>query len=122
MGIISNFIIQNFHNNKLLSSHKFYIMRHGETLYNGITDKSVKYNPEYADSLLSEKGIKQAISKQNELNELIIELVYVSPYYRTIETMIYSLENHPNAKNIIAYVHPQISELSGMMHKFVLDI
>ena len=122
MESISNFKIQNLKNNKLFSSHKFYIMRHGETLYNAITDKSVKYNPEYADSHLSEKGIKQAKSKQNELNELNIELVYVSPYYRAIETMIYSLENHPNAKNIIAYVHPKIAELAGMMHEFVLDI
>ena len=122
MGIISNYIKQTFQNNKLLSSHKYYIMRHGETLYNAISDKSAKYNPEYADSHLSEKGIEQAKSKQDELNKLNIELVYVSPYYRAIETMKYSLENHPNANNIIAYVHPKISELAGMMHEFVLDI
>lgn len=122
MGIISYFKKQNFQDNRLLLSHKFYFMRHAETLYNAINDKSVKYNPEYADSHLSEKGIKQAKSKQKELNEFNIELVYVSPYYRAIETMIYSLENHPNAENIIAYVHPKISELAGMMHEFILDI
>lgn len=104
------------------SSHKFYFMRHGETRYNSINDKSVKYNPEYADSHLSEKGIEQAKSKQNELNKFDIEIVYVSPYYRALETMIYSLENHPNVRNIIAFVHPLIAELAGMMHEFILNI
>ena len=104
------------------SSDKFYFMRHGETWYNSINDKSVKYNPEYADCHLSKKGIEQAKSKQNELNKFDIEIVYVSPYYRALETMIYSLENHPNSKNIIAFVHPLIAELSGMMHEFILNI
>ena len=122
MDITSNYTKQTFQKNKFPSSHKYYIMRHGETLYNAISDQSAKYNPEYADSHLSEKGINQAKSKQDELKKLNIELVYVSPYYRAIETMIYSLENHPNANNIIAYVHPKIAELAGMMHEFVLDI
>ena len=122
MDITSNYTKQTFQKNQFLSSHKYYIMRHGETLYNAISDQSAKYNPEYADSHLSEKGINQAKSKQDELKKLNIELVYVSPYYRAIETMIYSLENHPNANNIIAYVHPKIAELAGMMHEFVLDI
>ena len=111
-------------NNKteLFFSHKFYFMRHGETIYNSIKDKSAKYNPEYADCHLSDKGIQQAKSKQNFLNKLDIEIIYVSPYYRAFETMKYALENHPNLENIIVFVHPKIAELSGMMHEFIVDI
>ena len=111
-------------NNKteLYFSHKFYFMRHGETIYNSIKDKSAKYNPEYADCHLSDKGIQQAKSKQNFLNKLDIEIIYVSPYYRALETMKYALENHPNLEYIIVFVHPKIAELSGMMHEFILDI
>ena len=103
-------------------SYKFYFIRHGETWYNSISDKSVKFNPDYADSHLSTKGIEQAKSIQEHLNKLDIEVIYVSPYYRCLETMKYAFDNHPNLKNIIAFVHPKIAELSGMMHEFILDI
>ena len=109
-------------NDKAFSSYKFYFMRHGETLYNSIKDKSIKYNPEYADSHLSDKGKEQAKSRQKDLNNLNIEIIYVSPYYRALETMEYAFENHPNIENIIAYVHPKLSELAGMIHEFILDI
>ena len=105
-----------------LNSSKFFFMRHGETFYNSIKDNSVKFNPEYADSHLSEKGINQAKSKQKDLNKLNIEAIYVSPYYRALETMEYAFENHPNLENIVAYVHPKIAELAGMIHEFILDI
>ena len=109
-------------NNENTKSHKFYFIRHGETSYNSITDKSVKYNPDYADCHLSPKGINQAKSLQEYLNKLDIEVIYSSPYYRCLETMKYALETHPNLKNIIIYVHPKIAELAGMMHEFILDI
>jgi len=102
--------------------YKFYFMRHGETIYNQIKDKSAKYNPLYADCHLSQDGIKQAKSKQNYFNNLDIETIYVSPYYRAIETTKYILETHPNKENIIINVHPNLAELSGMMHEFILDI
>ena len=104
------------------TKYKFYFMRHGETIYNSIKDKSVKYNPNYADCHLSQKGISQSISKQKFFNKFDIEVIYVSPYYRAIETMQYCFQNHPNAKNIIAYVHPKLAELSGMIQEFILDI
>ena len=104
------------------TKYKFYFMRHGETIYNSIKDKSVKYNPNYADCHLSQKGISQSISKQKFFNKFDIEVIYVSPYYRAIETMQYCFQNQPNAKNIIAYVHPKLAELSGMMQEFILDI
>ena len=109
-------------NDKSLKLYKFYFMRHGETWYNLSKEKSVKWNSEYADCHLSEKGIKQAKSTQNFFNKLDIEIIYVSPYYRCLQTMTYAFENHPNVKNIIAYVHPNIAELAGMMHEFILDI
>jgi len=104
------------------SRHKFYFMRHGETIYNSIKDKSAKYNPLYADCHLSKEGILQSKSKQDFFNKLEIEAIYVSPYYRAIETLQYCFETHPNAENIIAYIHPNLAELSGMMHEFILDI
>ena len=105
-----------------ISKHKFYFMRHGETIYNSIKDKSAKYNPLYADCHLSNEGILQSKSKQSFFNKLDIEAIYVSPYYRAIQTMQYCLETHPNADKIIAYIHPNLAELSGMMHEFILDI
>ena len=50
-----------------------------------------------------------------------IEAIYISPYYREIETMQYCFENHPNKENIIYYVHPNLAELSGMIHEFILE-
>ena len=105
-----------------INSYKFLFMRHGKTWYNSISDISAKYNPEYADSHLSDKGIQQAKSKIDDLNKFDIEIVYVSPYYRALETMTYALENHHDVENIVAYVHPKLAELSGMMHEFILDI
>ena len=105
-----------------LSSHKFLFMRHGETWYNSIKDKTAKYNPEYADCHLSDIGVKQAKLKQDFINKLDIEGIYVSPYYRALQTLTYAFENHPNIKNIVVYVHPKIAELSGMMHEFILNI
>ena len=104
------------------SKHKFYFMRHAQTIYNTIKDKSSKYNPLYADCHLSEEGILNSKSKQNYFNKMEIEAIYVSPYYRTIETMQYCFENHPNKENIICYIHPNLAELSGMIHEFILDI
>ena len=50
-----------------------------------------------------------------------IEAIYVSSYYRAIETKQYSFENHPNKENIIYFVHPNLDELSGMIHEFILE-
>ena len=104
------------------TKNKFFFMRHAETIYNSIKDKSAKYNPLYADCHLSEKGKKQSISKQYFFNKFDIEFIYSSPYFRALETIEYCLENHPNAKNIVIYVHPNLAELSGMIHEFILDI
>ena len=97
-------------------------MRHAETIYNTIKDKSAKYNPIYADCHLSPEGIKQSKSKQDFFNKIEIEAIYCSPYFRAIETLQNCLETHPNKEKIIIYIHPKLAELTGMMQEFIIDI
>ena len=104
-------------------SGKFLFMRHGETLFNKMReDPSRVYNPDLSDSHLSEEGIEQAKSRKEDLNKLNIEKVFVSPYFRAIETMSYALESYPNIENIIAIVHPKISEVVCCSNNFIIDI
>ena len=114
MGIINNFFSK--------KQSKFYFMRHAETIYNTIKDKSAKYNPIYADCHLSPEGIKQSKSKQDFFNKIEIEAIYCSPYFRAIETLQNCLETHPNKEKIIIYIHPKLAELTGMMQEFIIDI
>ena len=106
----------------LFPDNKFLFMRHGETWYNTNSNKSAKYNPDYADSHLSDNGINQSKSNKEIFNTIPIEIIYVSPYYRALQTMSIAFEDHPNVSNIIAVVHPKIAELAGMMHEFIIDI
>ena len=62
-------------------------MRHGESLFNQVREESRRYNPELIDAKLSEEGIKQAKSRQEDLNKLEMEKVYVSPYKRALEKL-----------------------------------
>ena len=114
MGIVSNCFPK--------KEYKFYFMRHAETIYNTIKDKSAKYNPIYADCHLSAEGINQSKAKQEFFNKMEIEAIYCSPYFRAIETMQNCLETHPNKENIIIYIHPKLAELTGMMQEFIIDI
>ena len=97
-------------------------MRHAESLYNIAPEKNFKYNPKYADSHLSEKGISQSIKTQDIINTINFEVIYVSPYYRAIETMENVFKTYPNKENVVAYVHPLLVELAGMIHEFIFDI
>ena len=102
---------------------KLLFMRHGETNFN--IDKNYKkrkVNKTYIDCRLNEKGIEQAKSRQEILNTLSFEQVYVSPFYRALQTLTYSLANHPNKDNIIAIVHPLVSEVGNCINDYVLDI
>ena len=103
-------------------SGKFLFMRHGQTYYNIITDLSRRYNPELCDSHLTEEGENQAKLRQEDINKLNLEKVYVSPYYRALQTVSLALENHPNLKNIKVYVHPYISEVVCSAHDYIIDI
>jgi broad specificity phosphatase PhoE len=102
---------------------KLLFMRHGQTYFNADIDRSFrKINPIHIDCTLNEKGTEQAISKQELLNTLTFEKVYVSPLYRTLQTLTYSLSTHPNKDNIIATVHPLVSEETNSINDYLLDI
>ena len=101
---------------------KFLFMRHGQTEFNSDHDKSRQINSSYIDCHLSNKGIEQVKSKQKLINSLNIEKVYVSPFYRALQTTSLLLENHPNIKNICVVVHPKIAEIGGCTHDFIYDI
>lgn len=101
---------------------KFLFIRHGKTEFNSDKDKLRQINPSYIDCHLSNKGIEQVKLRQKLINSLSIEKVYVSPFYRALQTALLLLENHPNAKNISIVVHPKIAEIGGCTHDFILDI
>ena len=101
---------------------KFLFMRHGKTEFNSDKDKLRQINPSYIDCHLSKKGIEQVKLRQKLINSLYIEKVYVSPFYRALQTVSLLLENHPNAKNISIIVHPKIAEIGGCTHDFIFDI
>ena len=102
---------------------KLLFMRHGQTAFNENTNYiSRRINPIYADCKLSHTGIIQAKSKRKILNTLSFEKIYVSPAYRALQTLTYSLETHPNKENIIAFVHPLAIEISVCVNDFLLDI
>jgi broad specificity phosphatase PhoE len=101
---------------------KFLFMRHAKTNFNSDHEKLRQINISYIDCHLSQKGIQQIISKQNIINNLSIEKVYVSPFYRALQTAYILLENHPNLSKIPIIVHPKIAEIGGCTHDFILDI
>lgn len=119
-------------NNKIIKTNKpkfttdlkgkFLFMRHGKTEFNSDKDILRQVNPLYIDCHLSNKGIDQIKLKQKLINTLSIEKVYVSPFYRTLQTVSILLENHPNLKNISVIVHPKIAEIGGCTHDFIFDI
>ena len=101
---------------------KFLFMRHGKTNFNSDHEKIRQINISYIDCHLSPKGIQQVKAKQNLINNLSIEKVYVSPFYRALQTTEILLENHPNLSNIPIIVHPKIAEIGGCTHDFIFDI
>ena len=103
-------------------SGKFLFMRHGQTYYNSMTDLSRRYNPDLSDGPLTEKGINQAKEKREIINSLNLEKVYVSPYYRAIQTLVVVLETYPGIENLKVVVHPKISEVVCSAHDFIVDI
>ena len=104
------------------SSGKFLFMRHGETRFNQDPDPYRQLFPGYIDCDLSEDGIRQAKTCKDEINKLQISTVYVSPYYRALQTASICLENHPNINNISVIVHPLLSEIEGITHDFIYNI
>ena len=104
------------------TSGKFLFMRHGQTWYNRSTDLTRRYNPDLCDAHLSDEGINQIKSIQEIINKLNLEKIYVSPYYRALQTVTIALENYPRLKDIIIIVHPKISEVVCGAHDIIFDI
>ena len=101
---------------------KFLFIRHGQTICNSDKKyKERKFNPDYIDSHLSKKGIKQTKELKNIINNLNIESIYVSPLYRSIETAKYMLGDNSNYRGGI-YVHPLIIECPNCIDDFIYDI
>ena len=113
-------------NNKYYSrdiTGKLLIMRHGETYFNIEQNKEDrKMNPIFIDCKLTPKGIEQAKSMGEILNKLNIEIIYISPIYRTFQTAFYILENLPNKSNIKVIIHPLINEVTSYFQDYLLDI
>ncbi len=104
------------------SKGKFLFIRHGQTVCNSDKNyKERKINPDYLDSHLSKKGIKQTKELNNTIKILKIESIYVSPLYRSLETVKYMLEGSSNFKGEII-VHPLIIECPNCIDDFIYDI
>ena len=104
------------------SKGKFLFIRHGQTVCNSDKNyKERKINPDYLDSHLSKKGIKQTKELNNTITILKIESIYVSPLYRSLETVKYMLEGSSNFKGEII-VHPLIIECPNCIDDFIYDI
>ena len=104
------------------SKGKFLFIRHGQTVCNSDKNyKERKINPDYLDSHLSKKGIKQTKELNNTIKHLKIETIYESPLYRSLETVKYMLEGSSNFKGEII-VHPLIIECPNCIDDFIYDI
>lgn len=100
---------------------KFLFMRHGQTLCNSDKNyKERKFNYNYIDSHLSEKGIRQTKKLKEKLDKLNIEAIYVSPLFRSLETAKYMIENLNYQGEII--VHPLIIECLNCIDDIIFDI
>jgi len=99
-----------------------YMIRHGESEYNIAQmkafksekeikeneDVEVKFCKELIDCSLSEKGVQQSLKCGEEVRNLDIAYILVSPLRRALMTCQNILKNHPNPPKVI--VHPGIRE------------
>ena len=99
----------------------FLFIRHGQTICNSDKDlKGRKFNPNYIDSHLSEKGINQSKNLKEKIEKFDIEAIYVSPLYRSLETAKYMIENMDYKGEII--VHPLIVECLNCIDDIIFDV
>ena len=100
---------------------KFLFIRHGQTICNSDKDhRGRKFNPNYIDSHLSEKGINQSKNLKEKIEKFDIEAIYVSPLYRSLETAKYMIENMDYKGEII--VHPLIIECLNCIDDIIFDV
>ena len=104
---------------------KIIYIRHGETDYNKFLKskgKSIKYDINYIDSPINKKGEQQALDASKKLQNLNIEIIYVSPLYRCLQTAFFLFKNHPNKKNLKIVVHPLLTEVVSGVNNFTYQI
>jgi len=81
-----------------------YFIRHAQgehnlaALKNGLEEYE---NPKWFDAVLTDKGIIDSMKIQNKIKNLNPDLIYCSPFRRTIQTMYYSVTNVENIPIII---------------------
>lgn len=104
---------------------KFWYLRHGQTYYNVESSKwheegdpeegnSFQYTLDFADSALTETGINQALKAKDAILKLPIDVVYVSPMLRALQTCAHIFENCETRPKII--VNPLITEWIHVNH------
>ena len=100
-------------------SLKVWVIRHGTTLLNKL-EKEFKMNGKIFDKFdldglldcpISEDGVKQSISLQDEINKLDLKYVFVSPLRRALQTSYYLLQKYPKKSRLQIYVHPLLREV-----------
>ena len=104
---------------------KIIYIRHGETDYNKFLKskgKSIKYDINYIDSPINKKGEQQALDASIKLQNLNIEIIYISPLYRCLQTAFFLFKNHPNKKNLKIVVHPLLTEVVSGVNNFTYQI
>ena len=115
-------------NNKIFEKNldgKIIFIRHGETDYNIDFSKKgakIKYDINYLDGHLNSNGKKQAEKSSILFQNLDIEAIYVSPFYRTIESANILFKNHPKKNNLEIIIHPLLTEVVSSMNNFTDDI
>lgn len=104
---------------------RIWFIRHGQTSFNvtsGLWHKAgdppegagFQYTEEYIDPGLTQNGFSQIEANKQQILALPIDIVYVSPMLRTLETCDIIYRNHENRPHII--VQPLFTEWLHVNH------
>ncbi len=89
----------------------FYIFRHGESTYNAAKRTQGRTN----DSVLTEKGIKQAFNTGQKLKKFPVEMLVSSPLARAMQTSGEVLKSiHVPFKTDDRFIEVDVGEIEGM--------
>ena len=105
---------------------KFLFIRHGQTDYNvdstKIELKKIRCMEKYLDCPLNSTGRLQAEEGGINFMDFDVEIGYVSPMRRCLETVYFMFKEHPKKSNFKFIVHPLITEISNSVHGYISDI
>ena len=111
-----------------LNKYRVFAVRHAQSRFNrdfpphlNLTDPSLpKYGPEhfsravdprYVDTLLTEEGEQQCLKNAETVNQMRdVEIVYISPLRRTLQTAHLLFGTHPDRERIRFVVDPNLRE------------